>query len=201
MSTITAIDVSHHNGLIKWDVLSKGPFKPEFVYIKVSEGVGYMDPTVQRNAEQAKQFGFKIGYYHFASLNNEDVIADAKAEVQWFLKCLRKLPMPDMPYVLDVESNKKKIPPVSVLVWIKTFFNELVKSGREEVVLYSYTPFLNENLPATHDLGDIKLWIADYTPPLKLPVGWNKAWLWQYSQSGKLQGIIGNVDLNMVPLP
>ena len=44
----------------------------------------------------------------------------------------------------------------------------------------------------------IRLWIANYnnppTPPL--PVGWTKYFMWQYTDSGTIAGIKGNVDLS-----
>lgn len=196
---MNGIDISHHNGSINWIKVINSSFKPEFVYIKCTQGIDYKDPLFLKNAKDAKASGIKIGYYHFASLNNDDVIVDASKEAKWFLSNVKIAPSFDMPLALDIEENKNKLSKDKVLLWINTFFNFLTHEGYTDYVIYSYSPFFNENLPSNHNLGLIRLWIADYNPPLILPKGWNKAWLWQYSQTGKIQGIKGNVDLNKTP--
>ena len=193
---MNGIDVSHHNGVIDWNKVVNDVFKPEFAYIKTTEGTGYIDPKFAINAKAANKAGIKVGYYHFASLNSTDVVGDAVKEAEAYIKAVKSVPTPTMPLVLDIETNKAKLSKVQVLLWIKTFFAELAKIGWTDVILYSYTPFLNENLPINHDLGNIKLWIADYAPPLILPKGWNKAYIWQYSAKGKISGISTNTDLN-----
>lgn len=193
---MNGIDVSHHNGIIDWNKVVKDVFKPEFVYIKTTEGTGYVDPKFLVNAQGAAKTSIKIGYYHFASLNSSDITNDAIKEAEAFVLTIKKAPAPTMPLVLDIETNKAKLSKEQVVLWVKTFFAELAKLGYTDVMLYSYTPFLNENLPINHGLGTYKLWIADYGPPLILPKGWDKAYIWQYSAKGKISGIATNVDLN-----
>lgn len=190
------IDVSHHQGKIDWVKVVNSSFKPEGVFIKVSEGIGYNDPNLKINSTGAKSAGLKIGYYHFASLNDKNTLIDSKKEAQFFINSIKNLPKNDYPLVLDIEENKGKLSKSEVLIWINTFFYELAQNGYTDYILYSYSPFLNENLPINHKLGTVKLWIADYTEPLVLPKGWTKQWLWQYTQNGKIQGISTPVDLN-----
>lgn len=190
------IDVSHHQGTILWQPLKLNKPNIEFIYIKATEGVGYIDPLLKNNALKAKSNGFKIGYYHFASLNDINEEYDAKKEANFFLDTISKLPKNDLPLVLDLEENKIKLSPEEVYMFIKTFFKTLEERGFKDYVLYSYTPFLNANLPQKHDLNIIKLWLASYTKEPVLPRTWTRYWLWQYSDKGKIKGINGNVDLN-----
>ncbi len=190
------LDVSHHQGVIDWVKVVNSSFKPEGVFIKATEGLGYTDPKLISNAKGAKAVGLKIGYYHFASLNDKNELIDAKNEAKAFITAIKILPKNDYPLVLDIESNPGKLSKEEVLIWVNTFFYELAQNGYTDYILYSYSPFLNENLPVNHKLGNIKLWVADYSEPLILPRGWSKQWLWQYTQTGKIQGIVGNVDLN-----
>jgi lysozyme len=192
------IDVSKWQNKISWPIVKLKHPEIEGVYIKASEGIGYTDPTMTFNAVEAKKAGFKIGFYHFSSLNNIDVENDARMEAKYFLNVTRNFSV-DYPFVLDIEKNEKQFSKENVLLWIKTFFNELEQLGVQDYVLYSYTPFLNENLPANHGLGNIPLWIAAYTEKLKLPNGWNNYYLWQYSSKGMIDGIKANVDLNKKP--
>lgn len=196
---MNGIDVSHHQGVINWAKVINSAFHPEFVYVKCTQGIDYKDPLFLKNAQNAKTAGLKIGYYHFASLNNQDVLTDATTEAKWFISNIKMAPHSDMPLALDIEENKNNLSKDKVLLWINTFLKYLTHEGFNDYVIYSYSPFFNENLPSNHNLGNIRLWIADYNPPLILPKGWNKAWLWQYTQTGKIPGITGNVDLNKTP--
>lgn len=189
-------DISHHQGVIDWVKVVNSSFKPEGVFIKATQGVNYADPMLFKNAKGAKAAGLKIGFYHFASLNNKDEVADAKQEAKFFISQVKLAGVPDYPLVLDIEENPGKLTKDEVLNFINTFFYELAQAGFTDYVIYSYSPFFNENLPTNHKLGNIKLWVADYSDPLILPKGWTKQWLHQYTQTGKIQGITGNVDLN-----
>lgn len=193
---MNGIDVSHNNGVIDWSLVAKNATKVDFAYIKLSEGVGYQDPTFKFNSTQAKAYGIKTGYYHFASLNTTDDIADAKAEADYVISLLRAAPKADLPFVLDLETNKVGLDKEKVLEWIEAFFHEF-RFQSTDVMLYSYTPFLDSNLPTTHTLGAYPLWIAAYVNGApKLPHGWSNYRIWQYSSKGVVSGIKGNVDLN-----
>lgn len=189
------IDVSKWQGKVNWDTVRHENHEIEGVYIKASEGIGYRDPYLINNAVEATKSGFKVGFYHFATLNNTDVANDAREEAKYFLTVTKNLTV-EYPFVLDIERNDSKTPKDKVLLWVKTFFNELEVEGVKDYCLYSYTSFLNENLPANHGLGNVPLWIAAYSDNYKVPNGWIKPWLWQYSQKGQIIGITGNVDLN-----
>jgi len=189
------IDVSKWQKKIDWKTVKSNVPAIEGVYIKASEGVGFKDANMTFNAVEAKKVGFKIGFYHFASLNAVDVVNDAKTEAKYFLSITKNF-NPEMPYVLDLETNASKLPKDKVLLWIKSFFKEMEANGVSDYWIYSYTPFLNENLPANHDLGNVPLWVAAYSDSYKIPKGWVKPVLWQYTQKGLVNGITTNVDLN-----
>ena len=188
------IDVSHHQGVIDWGKTAK---VIDGAYIKATQGVGHVDKKCLYNAAEARHNGLKIGYYHYASITSKKVVQDATEEAKWFVKNIQGLPSPQYPAVLDIEENSG-LSKNEVLDWINTFFKVLEKEGVADYVLYSYKYFLDGNLPADHNLGHIKLWLAQYVPEgrLKLPKGWEKYWMWQYTCEGKIQGIETNVDLN-----
>ena len=55
------IDVSHHNGNINWEQVPD----VEFVYIKATEGVTYVDPMYQQNIKGARAKKLRVGAYHY----------------------------------------------------------------------------------------------------------------------------------------
>lgn len=200
--SIAGIDVSHHQGAIDWTKLkassdpATGPI--EFVYIKATEGVGYIDPMTQTYAQGAHAAGFKIGYYHFATLNDPNASADAAAEAKYFDSQLKLLPAAALMPVLDIETNKSNLSPQLVQQWISSFMQTMQQLGHAQMMLYSYTPFLDQNLPANHPFGTLPLWLAQYRNVVQptLPKGWNQYTVWQYSNAGKFNGIPAAVDLN-----
>lgn len=193
---MVGIDVSHNQGVIDWAKVKADTFQPTFAYIKATQGIGYTDPMVVTNANSAKGVGMQIGYYHFASLNSHNVLQDSADEANAFATEIAKLPHADLPPVLDVETNESKLSPAEVEKWISNFISVMATKGWGDIVIYSYGPFLDVNLPSTHTFGTKKLWLADYGKNLVLPKGWSKYWMWQYSQFGKISGVKTNIDLN-----
>src|SRR5687768_3711582 len=60
------IDVSHHQGVIEWSLLSGQGV--DFAYIKASEGGDFVDPAFARNWDGAGRAGIRRGAYHFFTL-------------------------------------------------------------------------------------------------------------------------------------
>lgn len=225
---MTGIDISDYNGVIDWaKVKTNSAFTVDYAYIKSCEGINCNEKNTVTYATGAKASGIKIGYYHFASLNTDDEIKDSVEEATYFVNRLSTLPKAEMPPVLDIETNEKfiqistgtevkrsiaanadgslksgfikkpRLTPVECLAWIKSFMAVIHKTY-PTAVLYSYTPFLDTHLPAGHGLGNLPLWIAQYTSATvpKIPKGWSDYWMWQFSSKGQISGIKGNVDMN-----
>jgi GH25 family lysozyme M1 (1,4-beta-N-acetylmuramidase) len=196
---VYGIDVSHHNGAINWTKVKQAEPPVAFVYIKATQGIGYKDPAAAANANGAKMAGIKSGYYHFASLNNAvDIANDATNEANWFDSTLKTLPAADLMPVLDIETNEKQLNTQQVQLWISSFLERMKVLGYATVLLYSYKPFFDDNLPANHPFGEIPLWLAQYrnVAAPALPHGWTKYTIWQYSAKGKVNGVDGDCDMN-----
>jgi len=193
------IDVSHHNGVIDWKKVVADPQKVQFAYLKADEGVNAPDSRFLANVYGCQQAGLKWGAYHFATWNSHNMVADAKSEAAYFIGMIKKAGVPDIPLVLDVESDQPiSFTAAEVYLYIKTFISEVKMAGYDMDVLYSFAWFLNTYLPPNHDLGSVKLWLASYTnkPKPVLPRGWKQAWPWQYTNKGKIAGINTDCDLN-----
>jgi GH25 family lysozyme M1 (1,4-beta-N-acetylmuramidase) len=155
----------------------------EIVYIKATEGLTYTDPTFKSFYDKAKAAGLKVGFYHF--LRNNNPVEEAKH----FINVTNGLKV-DCRYSIDVEimlgQTAERIKDNVI-----QFANYLRNNGKD-VVIYTYTSFLKEYLNSLND--NFELWIAEYgveKPNIKVPyIGF------QYSESGTISGINGNVDLN-----
>lgn len=193
------IDVSHHNGSINWKDVSTNLPKVNFAYLKSSEGSSVIDNRFIINATGCIQNNIPFGAYHFATWNINNAISDAEDESKLFIKRLKMIPTPNLPAVLDVESNKEKIilSKPDVLIFIHKFFSEVNKAGFD-TALYCSKGFVESFLPISHDLENVKLWLAQHNnlPKPKLPTGWNKYWIWQFSRTALIKGIKTVCDVN-----
>lgn len=196
--TMIGIDVSHNNGSIDWNKVKNDPQGIQFTYVKATQGVDFVDPKFAANVTGAKAAGIKWGAYHFATWNNHNVIQDARLEAANFISKIKTVGVPDMPLVLDAESNEKPaLSPEELLTFINTFMSEVTKAGYE-IMFYSYPGWINSYLPKNHGLGKYKLWLADYNGPLNPVNGWTTPYMHQYSEKGKVAGIATNVDMNKI---
>ena len=149
-----SIDISQWQGKVDW---SKIKDQVDFVIIKASTGVNSPDKLVNENAKGAISSGVRFGFYHFATLNNaQDPAGDAQMEAKYFDSIIRQYKT-KFPPTIDIEENPSNLKPEQVLLYIKSFINTMKSLGYPRVMLYSYTPFLNQNLPSNHDLGSVPL--------------------------------------------
>ena len=196
---IYGIDLSHHNGAVSWTKVKTAIPPVSFVYVKITQGVNGKDPLSTSHANGAMHAGIKTGYYHFASLNDNIHIAqDAAAEARWFSSIMKTLPPAQLMPALDIETNDKSLTTQQVQLWIATFLDTMHSLGHDQIMLYSYKPFLDTNLPANHPFGNLPLWLAQYRNVLSpaLPQGWSKYAIWQFSDQGKVNGVSGDCDVN-----
>ncbi|MCS6834097.1 MAG: glycoside hydrolase, partial [Flammeovirgaceae bacterium] len=94
------IDVSHHQGMIRWEELAnyeESDKKVGFVFMKATEGTQIIDAMFEKNWTSAKRMGIFRGAYHFY---RPEEPADKQA--MFFLKNVR-LEKGDLPAVVDVE--------------------------------------------------------------------------------------------------
>ena len=62
--SVVGLDVSHHNGEVDFAKWKKGR-NVEFVFIKITEGVHYIDSLAPIHYENAKKAGLHVGFYHY----------------------------------------------------------------------------------------------------------------------------------------
>ena len=191
------IDVSHNNGVINWAKVATNIPKVDFAFIKASEGATLQDSQFLNNVKGCAANNIKWGAYHFATWNSEDEKADAEKEADFFISVVKKAKLnPSMPLVLDVESEKI-IPytKIEMVEYISAFQHKITQAGFE-MAIYSSPGFLNTYLPADHPFSSLKLWAADYTPPINKVAGWSSIFLHQFTDKGHVAGINGFCDLN-----
>ncbi len=203
---ILGIDISHHQsnrGEIEWEKVAES--KVEFAFVKISEGSTYNDPYAKRHVVGAREVSIPTGGYHYAR-PAEPVNEDALAEVAHFINSLKLATEDygDLPAVLDLEDplypGTNGLSTASLLTWAKTFCEEFEAITGHPIIIYTGNWFIdswdNFNHP-DNPLTDYKLWIADYYTNRQPSGGWESWFVWQFSDKGKIEGITGDVDLNI----
>ena len=197
------IDVSKYNGAIDWHKVKSDGVTD--VIIRLSLGFNTFDPNALTNANGAAAVGIKVSYYHFAYPDKRPgtVQGDAKQEANYFTGLFAggKMPQPQW-LAVDLENwGPDKDTPLTkqeYAEWLTIFLAEVKAGTGLTCMVYTYKAYLDQHLPPMHQFGSYPLWIANYnnppTPPL--PIGWKKYFLWQYSESGTVQGITGHCDLS-----
>lgn len=192
-----AIDVSLYQGSIDW-----GKVKQSGVDYAILRGViknGTLDSTFENNYTNAIKNGIKIlGVYQFSYALNEST---AKNDA---INMINKLNGKKINIWLDLEwENQRKLGKYRVTSIAKTYVNTCKELGYT-CHIYSNLDWYKNVYYATElkNLG-CKFWIARYPAQdtgmikehLKPNVG---ECIWQYSSKGFVDGISGNVDLNIV---
>ncbi len=188
------IDVSHWQGAIDWTKVKLAG--KTFSFAKATEGVGFKDDRYDRNKAGAMGQGIKFGAYHFARPGNNPV-----TEADWFVNNMglqRGMLIP----ALDIEVTGG-LGPTALTNWVKAWLQRVVDRTGAKPMIYTSPSFWRNNLNDSRwfaDNGYSILWVAHWntTSPSVPGSNWGgKSWtFWQYSDSGSVPGISGNVDLN-----
>ena len=181
---MNGIDVSNNNNIRDWNVLKQQGVQT--VIQKATQGVDYTDPLFEYRYSHIKQAGLKFGVYHFAG-----GLHPAEQEAKYFINAIKGKQL-DTVCFLDIENYSKKTWQKQEAINFCNAWLNYVKSKGYKVGLYTgesfYNSFLRGNISA-----DIPLWIASYgKKPNTYPTD-----SWQYTGNGKLNGIIGNLDLDI----
>lgn len=188
---IHGIDISHYQGKIDWEQLKNAMIKGcpvRFVIIKSTEGSSRLDENFRENFNQARDFGFIRGVYHFWSNKST-----AREQAYYFLDQVH-LTDGDLPPVLDIEHKPadKRVEDFQrdVLTWLHIVEDKY----HVKPIIYTYYKFKEQYLSAPV-FEDYPYWIAHYYVD---KVQYKGKWkFWQHTDVGKLPGIKGYVDFNI----
>ena len=192
------IDVSHHQDSIDWKSVKDQGY--DFAFLRIGyrgygkEGSLNRDRTFEENYENAKSAGLSVGVYFFAQAISEE---EAAEEAEFVLNILNGRDL-DLPIVYDPESildDEARTDNVSAEQYTKNTkeFCKLIKEAGYTPMVYSNMLWEAFELDLA-ELTDIDIWYADYEDVPQTPY---KFVFWQYSNTGHVAGVKGEVDLNI----
>ena len=183
------IDVSRYQGNIDWNQIvgNVGGAMLKTVSTNKSFGGIYIDQMFERNYAECKRLGIPVGAYYYTYAQN---VATVQAELAKLREALAGKTF-TMPVVVDVEDNKLKPLSADALTDLVIAAADAIESWGLYAMVYTYTYYSQTELNMDR-LSAYDLWIADYRG--KRPA--RKHGMWQYTSTGQLDGIAGNVDIS-----
>ncbi len=182
------IDVSHYQGRINWNEVSRDP-QVTYVYLKATEGAAMVDDTYQYNFQECKRMGLKVGSYLFFRPN-----VSAKVQFDLFVSRVDTKKQDLLPMV-DVEVTKGASIEVMQARLIE-LCELLEKEYGKKPLIYTGRNFYNNYIHSNPRLRGYKYFIAAYSPIEPTLTGNSDYVMWQYSSTGSVRGIRGNVDMS-----
>lgn len=189
--TLEGVDVSHWNGTIDWaKVKASGR---AFAIVKATEGTTFVDNKFATNWAAMKQEGLIRGAYHFFHSDDDPI-----EEADHFLATIGTLEPGDLPPVLDMEVSDGQ--PASVIAanaiaWL----DHVAAATGMKPILYTGPNFVNNTIKNPPGLEEhAVLWVANWGVSCpNVPAPFTSWGYWQYSATGTVPGISGDVDLNV----
>ena len=190
------IDVSKWNGDIDWDKVKADGV--EFVMIRcgyrgTTMGSLIEDPNFLVNIRGAKAAGLDVGVYFFTQAINE---VEAVEEASMVIALCEGYEL-DYPVMIDSEgaggNGRADSLDVETRTKVCKAFCETIENAGYEAGVYASRSWYNANLEA-NKLEKYRIWLAEYR---STPLYSGYYDMWQYTSKGKVDGIEGNVDLNI----
>ena len=191
--TMIGIDVSYWQQNIDFKKVKEAGC--EFVIIRLGVNSD-IDKTIdpdsfyEKNIKLAKEAGLKVGVYVYTSAITAKI---SKEHAKWVIKILDKQKL-DFPIAFDWENWSKfrsyKISTYDLTNSFISFKNEIEKHGYK-AMLYSSKNYL-EKIWMFNDKYDV--WLAHYTNETNYE---GKYIMWQMGNTGRIDGITGDVDIDI----
>ena len=182
------IDVSEWQGDIDFARVKETGV--EVVYIRAGQGFSYEDAQFERNYEKARRYGFKIGVYHYMTARS---VEDARLQARFFVSLISGKQIDCRP-AMDFESfgslSRSQINEIAL-----AYMDEVKRLSGKEVVVYSNT--YDATYVFNSEVAREPLWVAQYGVSEPQDNRHWENWVgYQYSSTGRVSGINGNVDLD-----
>lgn len=194
------IDVSGWQGDIDWAKAKADGVEGVIIRLGYGEG-NNADKKAQRNISECKRLGIPFGIYWYSYADTPALAKEEGTDVVAKLKQFGVNPS-DLAYPVYYDLEKwtweGHQPPTDPNVYnniVNNWYSALQSAGYKNLGVYSYTSYLQG--PLKHaDIYAKTTWVAQYGARMGFDSFPTNSRGWQYTSSGKVNGISGNVDMN-----
>lgn len=191
--TKIGIDISSWQGDVDFEALKNAGV--EFVMIRVGGTIGtngeyFLDKKFKQNIENANKYGIKAGVYFYSYA---DSLEHARKDAKWVLKQIKQYQI-DLPVAFDWEEwsnfNEYHLSFFGLTSMAEEFLKVIEEAGYQGMLYSSKTYLENVWMETKYDI-----WLAHYTSSTTYQ---GKYKLWQICDNGKIDGINGAVDIDIM---
>lgn len=194
------IDVSGWQGDIDWAKAKADGVEGVIIRLGYGEG-NNADKKAQRNISECKRLGIPFGIYWYSYADTPALAkeegTDVVAKLKQFGVNASDLAYP-VYYDLEKWTWEGHQPPTDPNVYnniVNNWYSALQSAGYKNLGVYSYTSYLQG--PLKHvDIYAKTTWVAQYGARMGFDSFPTNSRGWQYTSSGQINGISGNVDMN-----
>lgn len=192
--TMLGIDVSHHQKEIDWARVKEAGI--EFVMVRLGyrgmeTGLLNEDRYVRQNLQGARDAGLLVGAYFYSQALTP---AEAEEEARFALEILGDFQL-DLPLTFDWEvADRTEHAQLPAITQSAHAFCRVVKEAGYEPMIY-FNTYQALFLMDLHQLTEYRWWLAMYDTDRPFPCRFD---MWQYTCTGSVPGIEGNVDINVM---
>ena len=197
VASLKGIDLSKYQGEVDWSLVAGDDVDYAMIRIGIrGYGTGeiVMDDTFDENMRGALQNGIGVGGYFFTqAISEEEALEEANAVIEALAPYNVTYPIAiDIEELNDSSARTAGLTAAERTDYVITFCEALKSAG--------YTPMIYGNLKSYCDmlemerLNDYTKWFAFYDDYIYFPYD---IAMWQYTDSGVVNGIEGKVDLNI----
>ena len=186
-STVEGVDVSSWQGHIDWTAVAHAGIR--YAIVRIGDGT-YHDPDFSANWTGAHHAGLIRGAYQYFEPRT-----DAVTQANIVVAAVGHLAPGDLPVTLDVEKPSPGVSPSEYAAAIGRWVNRVYAgTGRHPIIYtgrYYWDPYV-----ASSAFNTLPLWHAQYTSAScpNIDDRWHTWAFWQYTSTGRVSGISGNVD-------
>ncbi|MBR2714917.1 MAG: glycoside hydrolase family 25 protein, partial [Ruminococcus sp.] len=192
------IDLSEYQGEVDFNKVKAQGF--DYVILRIGgryyseQGDMYADSNYKNYYKQAKEAGLRVGGYFFSQAKNAE---EASEEAKYVLDLIGNMDF-DYPIAFDwehIDGDTARTDSVSgaQLTDAAIAFCDMIEENGYESIIYSNTHLIYYSYDLER-LKDYDFWIADYE---NTPSMYYNFHMWQYNIEGQVDGIEGNVDMNI----
>ena len=195
--SVTGIDVSEHQEVINWEQVAADGIDFAFIragYRGYTAGKLSEDIYFHQNMQGAIAAGLDVGIYFFSqAITPMEAIEEARMTLDLVSRYSLQYPI-----VFDWEpqnnaDSRTKDMPVQLLTDCAKAFCQTIEMAGHEPMIYHYSQLAYEGYDLSQ-LADYDFWYASRTATPEFYYGFD---IWQYTSTGAVAGIKGDVDINI----
>jgi lysozyme len=187
-TVVHGVDVSIYQGTVNWTSVKAAGI--DFAIARISDGSA-LDTQFATNWGGMKSAGIVRGAYQYFEPGQ-----DPTTQANIVISAVGMLGTGDLPVTADMETTGGQSA-ATIVANLQTWMNAVKAGTGKQPMVYTASGYWDGSVGGSSAFGSDPLWVANWGPPCpSMPTGWSSWDFWQYSDTGTVNGISGNVDLD-----